>query len=270
MGTGAKSPRVVSLAPGLTELCFALGRGDRVVGVDEHSDRPEGIGGRPRVGTLTEPDVDAIRALEPDLVLVFDLAPGRASPTDALRGSGLPVEVLSAVRLADVGELFRETGRLLGASKRGQALAADLAAGIEARRAGLPPLEPRPRVYVELWPRPTLALGRESWIHDLLEMAGGVNVFGDALAPNVEVDAATVAGRDPDLMLLTWGNLATRLEPVLRREGWQGVGPVRRRRVASVAVDSLKRPVPRLIRGFEILASVLRETSAGTPGTRRV
>lgn len=268
--------RVVSLAPGLTELLFELGCGDRVVGVDEHSDRPAEVAGLPTVGTLSEPDVEAIRRLDPDLVLVFDMAPGRAPTPPSLERAGLPVRLMSASRLTDVGDLFRETGRLVETPRRGEELADELDSGLAACRGGLAPLEPRPRVYVELWPRPTLALGRESWIHDLLEMAGGDNVFGDQPVPNLEVDASTVADRDPDLMLVTWGNLSTRLEAVFRRERWLDVAAVRRRRVASVAVDSLKRPTPRLVRGFEVLASVLREAAgggsgaAGTPGPRPV
>jgi len=261
--------RIVSLAPGITELCFELGCGEDVVGVDEHSDRPTAVAELPTVGTLSEPDVRAIRELAPDLILVFDLAPGRVSPPSSLQRAGAPVEVLSATRLEDVGELFRTTARLLDVPDRGARLAGQLESGLEARRSRLAPLEPRPRVYVELWPRPPLALGRESWIHDLLGMAGGDNVFGDRETPNVEVDAESVGSRDPDLMLLTWGSLATRLEPVLRREGWQAVDAVRRRRVASVAVDALKRPVPRLVSGFETLASVLRETVTGPPSGAR-
>lgn len=255
--------RVVSLAPGLTEVCFALGRGDWVVGVDEHSDRPAAVADLPRVGTISEPDIDAIRTLGPDLVLVFDMAPGRVSPPAALTTSGLPVELLSATRLTEVGSLFRDTARLLEAPGPGDDLAEELDSGLASRRAGLSPLEPRPRVYVELWPRPVLALGRASWIHDLLELAGGDNVFGDEDVPNLEVDGAAVAARHPDVMLTTWGSLATGPQSVYRRKDWQDVGPVRRRRVASVAVDCLKRPVPRLVHGFDLLASVLRAAAAG-------
>lgn len=251
--------RLVSLAPGLTELCFALGRGAELVAVDEHSDTPPEVSGLPRVGTLLEPDVEAIRALDPDLVLAFELVPGKASPARRLSGSGLPVALLQARGLQGVLELVGSVGRLLQRPRQGAELAARLEGRIAEVRRQLAPLEPPPRVYLELWPRPPLALGRASWIHDLLELAGATNVFGDVEAANRETDGSEVQERDPDTVLVSWGTPRTDLRPVLRRRGWQGVRALREARVGSVAFDALKRPGPRLPEGFAALARVIRD-----------
>lgn len=192
--------RVVSLVPSLTDLCFELGAGDRLVGVTDVCTEPRGkLDGIARVGGEKRPSLHDIRALKPDLVLA-NKEENRRQDVDRLRDSGIAVHVSHPSTVEEGANLCLEIGALLGEAPRGRELAAEVRrARVEARRVGLA----TPVVAVVLvWRDPFMTLSGETYGHDVLACIGGNNPFAGASQryPKVTLDA--VARQRPQLILL--------------------------------------------------------------------
>jgi ABC-type Fe3+-hydroxamate transport system substrate-binding protein len=192
--------RIVSLVPSLTELCFELGAGDRLVGITDVCTEPAGsLDGIARVGGEKRPSVDRIRELAPDLVLA-NKEENRRQDVDRLRDSGIAVHVSHPCTVEEGAVLCTELGTLLGAAARGKALAAEVRrARGEARRLGL--AEPVTAVVL-VWRDPFMTLSGQTYGHDVLACIGGRNPFAGATQryPKVTLDA--VARQRPRLILL--------------------------------------------------------------------
>ena len=194
--------RVVSLAPSVTEIVYALDAGDRLVGVCGYCDHPAAVARLPRVGTYLAPSVEATLALRPDLVVAVP-SPGNREAVRAIEWAGGRVLVVHDRTLADLRAAIRDIAAALGAPATGERLTADVQAGLDrvhARVAGLPAR----RVLVVVGHSPLVAVGPGTLQDELLTIAGGVNVVADtgeawptiglelvvARAPEVIVDAA--------------------------------------------------------------------------------
>jgi len=192
--------RVVSLVPSLTDLCFELEAGDRVVGVSDVCSEPRGkLDGIPRVGGEKRPSLEAIRALRPDLVLA-NKEENRRQDVDRLRDSGIAVFV-SHPRTVDEGaELCLALGGMLGTAPRARALAAEIRrARAAARQRGLP----APVVAVVfVWRDPFMTISGDTYGHDVLACIGGQNPFAGASQRYPKVTLEAVARQRPRLILL--------------------------------------------------------------------
>jgi ABC-type Fe3+-hydroxamate transport system substrate-binding protein len=192
--------RVVSLVPSLTDLCFELEAGDRVVGVSDVCSEPRGkLDGIPRVGGEKRPSLEAIRALRPDLVLA-NKEENRRQDVDRLRDSGIAVFV-SHPRTVDEGaELSLALGGLLGAAPRARALAAEIRrARAAARQRGLA----APVVAVVfVWRDPFMTISGDTYGHDVLACIGGQNPFAGSSQRYPKVTLEAVARQRPRLILL--------------------------------------------------------------------
>jgi ABC-type Fe3+-hydroxamate transport system substrate-binding protein len=198
--------RVVSLCPSLTELVFALGRGDALVGRTRFCHRPAGLVERvERVGGTKNPKVARVAELRPDLVLMNE-EENRREDAEALAAAGVPLHVSFPKDAAGTAAMVRDIARSLGATDEGERLAADLdrrAAAVRARAAarraaGAPPV----RWAYLIWRRPWMAVRDDTFVSALLDGAGGANVFAGAGARYPEVTEAELAAADPDVVLL--------------------------------------------------------------------
>lgn len=194
--------RVVSLVPSLTEAVFALGLGERVVGVTDWCVHPkEGVAALPKVGGTKDTDVDAVVALAPDLVIANHEENTRRV-VERLEAHGLRVWVTYPRTVRQGAALLREIAERLGATP--DAVAA-VVAPVEAAVAEAERVRPlvRPRVFCPIWRDPWMAVGRDTYVHSMLELAGGANVFadrGDRRYPVVTL--ADVIAAKPDVILL--------------------------------------------------------------------
>lgn len=249
--------RVVSLTCSNTEILAALGELDRLVGVDDHSDWPaDALVGLPRLGPDLGIDVDAVEALQPDLVLASLTVPGHEHVVEALRDRGLPVLVPAPTSLADVAADIRQIGEALGIAGRADDVADRFLADLEAERA---PTGDIP-VLVEWWPKPVYVPGRRSWVDELLPLAGGRNPFGDRDVESLAVTAEEVQTAAPEAIVMSWCGVPTRnyrSRIVLEREGWAEVPAVRRGHVVAIPEAFLGRPGPRLVEGLRALKAVV-------------
>ena len=195
--------RIVSLVPSLTELLFALGVGDALVGVTRYcTDPPEGVASLAKVGGTKTPDVQAILALAPDLV-VMNAEENRREDFDACEAAGLGIFVTEPKTVADGIALIARLAVVVGAADRGRALAEEQAARVKAVRAevesrGRPPV----RYFCPIWKRPWMAFNADTYAHDMLRLAGGENLVGAAAARYPEVTLDVIARGAPEVVLL--------------------------------------------------------------------
>lgn len=242
--------RIVSLAPHLTELLFAVGAGAQLVGVDSASDFPAAALALPRVGDASRISFERVLALKPDLVIVW-VGGNRAADIHGLKKMGVPLLHTEATRLDDVARLLRMLGQTSGHAEQGEAAAQDYSTRLRALqvRDGRQPVA----VFYQVWDRPLMTLGGTHWISDALALCGARNVFADlrALAPVVSREA--VLRRAPDLIVS--GSDAADPRRDWRR--FDRLPAVRNRAFVRVDADLLHRPTPRLVEGVAGLCAAL-------------
>ncbi len=251
--------RIVTHTCSNTEIVCALGLGDQIVGVDDHSDHPpEVVAAAARIGPDLDVDVDRVRALEPDLVITSLTLPGHEHCVARLEAARLPILVVEPRSLDDVARDIETIAGALGAEAAGARLA-------DAFRAALTPQRlpgPRPRVLVEWWPKPVIVPGRDSWVTQLLGLAGGVNPYGEAPVKSAPVSDAEVLEMRPDAVVISWCGVPPRnyrTEVVQRRPAWQALPALVNRRIYPISEAFLGRPGPRLVEGLEQLKRIVLE-----------
>ncbi|HEX6738760.1 MAG TPA: cobalamin-binding protein [Vicinamibacteria bacterium] len=248
----ARPRRFISLAPSNTEILYALGLGDRVVGVDRFSDYPEAARARPQIGGFATTNIEEVVALAPDLVLATGIhAPDYLA---TLAGKGLRVVVLSPPDLPGVLANISLVGRLADEN----AAAAALRAGLEARLAAvdtrLRGAPARPRVFLELDPTDFFTAGPRSFQDDLIGRAGGANIAADAATPFPQLSPEAIIARDPEVIVLTDAVLGATPDAVRARPGWAGISAVRDGRIVAIDPSLASRPGPRVFDALEQLA----------------
>jgi ABC-type Fe3+-hydroxamate transport system substrate-binding protein len=195
----AAPPRIVSLVPSLTETLFALGCGAAVVGVTRYCEEPAAeIAARVKVGGTKNPDCDAIRGLNPDLVIV-NAEENRREDFARLEELGLRVFVTFPATLDEAVDLLRRLGELTGCAPRGHEMADELAATLAEVRASV---RTRRRVFCPIWKNPWMTIGGGTYVDDVLWTCGGANVFRDQTTPYPTTTLAEVVVRQPEVALL--------------------------------------------------------------------
>jgi iron complex transport system substrate-binding protein len=234
--------RIVSLSPTTTEVLFAIGAGRQVVGRTRWCDYPPEAALVPNVGDGLPPNIEAVLARHPDLVLAYRSAQN-AEALRQLRSAGVAAVQLRMDHLADVPRLARLLGRVSGRSGAGDSVAAafDRAVLRLARRDSAQGMQVRPRVLMLAWDQPPITIGGGSFQSEMLALAGGTNLFNDVTAPSAPVSIEAIAARDPDLILISDSGppgLAARPE-------WAVVPAVREHRFLRFAMPAFSRPSPR-------------------------
>lgn len=256
--------RIVSLNCSNTEIVCALGCGDMLVAVDDHSDYPAGVvAGLPRVGPDLGIDVGKVRACGPDLVLASLTVPGHERIVAGLATAGLPFIAPEPTSLEDVYGDIERIAAALDVRERGAALVTSLRARIRGgRRRGAPP-----SILVQWWPKPAIAPGRRSWVNDLIRLAGARNPLAADEVKSRPLCDAELAQLDPDVIVLSWCGVKPekyRPEVIYRNPALATVTAVRRRQVFAVAEGMLGRPSPRLADGFDALCRIVDRVAAST------
>lgn len=241
--------RVVSHTCSNTEIVCALGRAEVLVGIDSDSDFPANVVARlPKLGRDLELDLARTVALQPDLVLTSLTVPGHERIVAALQGAGLNTLVIDPIGLEGVYDSIRQIAAALDVAARGVQL-------VNEMRATMPPVEiksPRLKVLVEWWPKPVIAPARDSWVTELIELAGGESVTAQHVGKSVEVAAPVAA----DVIVMSWCGVKAdkyRADVVARRVGWSAVPAVHHQRIYPITEAFLGRPGPRLVEGYRAL-----------------
>lgn len=261
----APPARIVSLSPSLTEILYAIGAGDAVVGATRFCNVPPAARALPKVGGVADVSLEAVLVLRPDLVLATR---GNALETmESLRDLGLAVYAIEtrgdlAQILATIREVGRVTGRVESAAQLADSLEARSAA-IAARMADLPAAA-RPRVYVGELEGAHWTAGPGSYVHAMVEIAGGDNI--GAIAPDAwsPLSLEAIIAQDPQVYVGVYGPLSGGAEPIARahvlevlatQAAWRGTSLGHAPRILLFHEDDFQRPGPRI---FELLDQLAR------------
>ncbi|MEW6035074.1 MAG: cobalamin-binding protein [Candidatus Micrarchaeota archaeon] len=260
--------RIVSLAPSNTEILFALGAGSDIVGRTAFCDYPPEALSVRKVGDWVEPDIERIRALEPDVILTSTVVQEKLAAK--LRKEGLPVEHLSPTNLEGVFRSIYKLGQITGRLGEADALVQGMLLSFSELEAGAAAVSRPPRLYIEEWHAPPFVSG--NWVPELAEIAGADYSLSEAGRLSREVSEEEVRRYDPELIILSICGVRLGPEVVLSREGWKGVSAIRAREVHVMDDSLLNRPGPRLVEGCRQLCSLVtsfsRRTAAGRPSSR--
>jgi iron complex transport system substrate-binding protein len=245
--------RIISLAPYITELLFAAGAGAAVAAVTEFSDYPEAARSLPQVGGGSGLDLEAITALQPDLVVAWQSGNPRGQ-VERLQSLGIKVFFSEPRRLQDVPATLQRLGRLAGT----EAVAALQVDSFNRRYAGLHEeyaQRPKVSVFYQIWERPLMTLNGEHLFSDVVRLCGGENVFNalPALAPQIDVEAVLQA--NPDVIVIAADEGDSPLLAGWRR--WPQLTAVKQGHVYTIPRDQLVRHSPRILDGAERLCGLL-------------
>ena len=251
--------RVFSHTCSNTEIVCALGCAQLLVGVDSDSDYPpEVVAGLPKTGRDLDLDIDAVRALAPDLVLTSLTVPGHEKVVEALRAAGMTVLVADPCSLADVYASIRAIAQALGVAERVEALVAEMEAAMPVVAVS----GKRPAVLVEWWPKPVIAPCRQSWVTELIERAGGRNPWAEVEAKSLPMTHEQARDAMPEVVVMSWCGVKEanyRSDVVRQRDGWDDVPAVAHNRIHAVSEAYLGRPGPRLVEGYRRLREVIAQ-----------
>ncbi len=255
----APPERIISLAPSNTEILFKLGLADRIVAVTDYCDYPSAALEKEKIGGPWSPSIESIVALEPDLVLAEEINPMDVITT--LEGLGITVFGIEATDLDDLLDDINTVGQITDKEAEAETLTDNMQSRIDrvtAKTAGLSP-EEKPRVFYICWHDPPWTAGDGTFAHELIEKAGGINIFAD-LEGWSSVSLEELIVRDPEVIIVTamggegsdtweWVNTESRLADVSARQNG---------RVHFVESNWVERPGPRIVLGLEQLAKYIQ------------
>lgn len=253
--------RIVSLIPALTEVLFAIGAGPQVAAVSSFDKYPPEIERLPRVGALVDPDLERILSLRPDLVLVYG---SQGDLRTQLGRAKIPIFLYQHAALADVPATIRDLGARVGRREAADRLAADIESGIDAIRKRVAG-RPRPRVLIVMGResgavRGVYASGGFGFIHDMVNAAGGDNVYADVRQQAVQATSEQILALRPDVILELRAGALTPDEIAREIAVWSplsSVPAVRHGRVVILTDERTVVPGPRVVEGTELIARAL-------------
>jgi len=252
----APARRIVSLAPGLTELLYAAGAGDAIVGTSEFSDYPAAARDLPRIGGGGGLDIEAIIALQPDLVVAWESG-NPDGQLERLQALGMTLFLSEPRQLLDVPGTLVRLGRLAGSEQVAQAAARSYEAryrGLQQRYSGRPAVE----VFYQVWKQPLMTVNGEHLISAVIRLCGGHNVFSDlpVLAPQIDIEAVLAA--DPAVIIVGTGGTGETSE-LQDWSRWPMLAAVARGHLYGVQRELLVRHSPRILDGAEQVCAILEK-----------
>jgi iron complex transport system substrate-binding protein len=258
--------RIISLAPSNTQILFAIGVGNRVVGVTDYDHQPYNFtawieaGNMTSIGGFSTPNKEVIASLNPDLILA---TPVNDADVASLRNLGYKVLVLNPNSVDGVLADITMVGQATGATQNATALVNSInnqISDIEAKIAAAN--LPKPTVYYEVWNNPLMSAGSTSFINDVISKAGGINIFENETQQYPTVSSETVVQKNPDVIMLPtdmanpgdtpfYGSV----DQVKARPGWSGISAVQNNRIVIVDGDLFAEAGPRIAQNIAVAAA---------------
>jgi len=249
-----KQLRIISLAPATTEILFALGLDKEIVGVSEFCNYPKEAQAKEKIGTFSQPNIEKILSLRPDLI--FGTGLEQAPAIAKLKQLNLSIFVSDPKNIDELLQSIREIGRLTKKEKEAALLIGNMEKRIEKINFQVSGIskEKKQKVFVEIWHSPLTTVGSGSFINELIALSGGVNITSDIKSAYSSVAQEVVLKRNPDCIILAYmGNLSP-IEQVMARPGWENIAAVKNKRVYNdISPDTLLRPGPRVVEALEEL-----------------
>ena len=246
--------RIISLAPNITEVLFYIGAGEKIVGADEYSNYPEAAKDILRVNNYAAANYELILSLQPDLVIAWQSGNGDKI-INPLRKLGIPVFVVETQKIDEIPSLFRRLGELSG--HKGQA--EQLAAAFTKRLKDLRVAQANKsvvRTFYQIWDEPLITLNGEHMVSDIIDLCGGVNIFGDAIPLVPYVNIESIVAADPQVIIAG----GSQEEKPMWFESWQqwgGVSAVINKQIYLIPSDLMQRHSVRILEGAELMCGHL-------------
>jgi iron complex transport system substrate-binding protein len=239
--------RVICLMPTVTDTVFALGAGDDVVAISDYTKYPAAALKKPSVGDLIKPSIETILSLHPDLVIGTQ-PKGPMEVTDQLERAGIPIFLVSPHGIAGIFQSIESVGMALNRTPQADALVHSLQQRVEAVRVRTKDL-PAPKIFMPIWYDPITTIGKNAFITEVIEAAGGRSVTDDLSTEWPPISMEVVLERAPDALLLVRGGKTT-LQVLQDRPGWSSMTAIKARRAyyvddrinfaSPVAIDALE------------------------------
>ena len=247
--------RIVSLAPSLTETVYALGAGDRLVGVTNYCDFPVEAQSKPKIGDMLNPNLERITAMHPDLVLITKEGNRRDTLT-ALEHLNIAVFAVETERLDDISRMFRDVGRAIGEAAAGLTLANTLDQRLSRVQHTMAGQKAR-RVLMVIWLQPVVTVGRGTFLNDLLERAGARSIADIDSQPWPKLSVEEIVRSDPEYIVVTRSpGFSPGRDELLKLPGWKELTAVKQDRIISMP-DTVQRPGPRIADMLDLLARAI-------------
>ena len=255
--------KIISVAPSCTEILFAIGAGDKVVGVTDYCDYPYDFaawiaeGNMTSIGDFTAPNLEVITALSPDLILASGGV--QTESVDTLRDRGYKVLVLDPTSVDGILNNIELVGNATGKRAEATALINELTSRINAVGEAVADAD-KPKVYYETYYEITSSwtIGGLAWQSELIEKAGGTNVFGDQQMAYYQYQVEALIARNPDVIVLPASGMGTgeqaSIDAVKERPGWDTMNAVQNDRIYQIDPNLLERSGPRIVDAIEQLA----------------
>ncbi len=254
-----RSPKIISLSPGSTELLFAAGAGNRVIAVDQHSDYPESVKQLPNVGGYPNVNVEAIVAMKPDLVVVWT-AGNSQKVIRQLESLGVKTFHIDVVDFADIEQAIRSLGQVAGTEKEAGRVVDDFSTQLKALQNNYGQRAPV-SVFFEIWRSPLMTVGSGQVIDDVISLCGGQNIYGDISERIPKIGIESLITRDPQVII---GSDPRGDTPETRKDlmgywsQWENLQAVQGHQLFSVPSDLIARPTPRILEGAEMICHQLQ------------
>jgi iron complex transport system substrate-binding protein len=265
--------RIVSLSPSNTEILFAVGAGDSVVGVTDFCNYPYNFtawieaDNMTSIGNFWQPSVEPIVALEPDLVLA---STGSLDAAENLKSLGYNVLVVEAKTIDGILQDMLLVGRATGNHLQAGIVVSEIRERIDAVANQAADATTTPKVYHEIWNEPLMSAGPGTFHDELITLAGGENIFHDATTSWPLISSEAVIEKNPDVMFfpdmyMGRANFYETIEAVESRPGWDTISAVQNGALYEIDADIISRPGPRIVDGLEILAKMVHPEIFGEP-----
>jgi iron complex transport system substrate-binding protein len=250
--------RIISLAPNITEILFAIGLGDRVVGVTSFCYYPEEARKKPKIGGMSNPSLETVVSLKPDIV-VMTTDGNQKEFEERLRSLNIKTYVFKVRRLSELPQGMRDMGLALGVKDKANALATEIETTVNKLYNFSPPAKKNKVLFI-IWPEPLIVAGRGTAIDDAITLLGGENIASKAKIPYPKYSIEEIIHQAPDLIFIGKGhaNMEEVSKGLLRRIA--RVPAVKNRAVFYIS-DSLYRLGPRIVKGIEEMAGCLKQKS---------
>ena len=266
--------RIVSLAPSNTEILFAVGAGDNVVGVTDYCNYPYNFtqwiesGNLTSIGSYYGPSIEPIVALNPDLVLAS--LSGSMDAAETLSKLGYNVLVLEAKYIDGMLKDILLVGRATGNDVKAGQLVSEIRERMDNVTNKVTDTTFTPKVYHEIWNEPLMSAGPTTFVDELISLAGGENLFHDAISSWPTVSSETIIERNPDIMIfpdmyMGQGNFYETIEAVKSRPGWDTITAVKNDEIYEINADIISRSGPRLADALELIAKMIHPEIFGQP-----
>jgi iron complex transport system substrate-binding protein len=248
--------RIVSLAPANTEILFALGLGDKVVGVTDYSDYPPEATLKPNVGRYDTPNIEQILAADPDLILADSIHKAEIIPQ--LESHGLTVVAIAPATFEDIFDSIRMVGEITGTEEKADELLSDMQARVDSitdKTATLPESEITSVFYL-VWHDPLMTSGGDTLINEMIEMSGGRNLFEDVSGAAM-VELEELIARNPQVIIVGVGmgiDVEITMQIFETESRLMNTDAMKNNRVYGIHLDISGRTGPRIVEGLEAFA----------------